>query len=192
MTSRNKACVYCGSSTGNNPAYAGAATLLGQRLVANSYDLVYGGGSIGIMRIVADSVLGAGGAAIGVMPQSLVDREVAHTSLTELHVTTSMHERKSLMADLSDVFIALPGGLGTLEELFEVWTWAQLGFHRKPVAVLNTEGYFDDLLSFLDKSAGDGFVKPDHRDMLLVESDPDALVCRLKDYVPTATDKLKT
>lgn len=190
MSNRQRACVYCGSSEGNDPAYASAAVELAETLVRHNYDLVFGGGSIGIMRIVADAVLNVGGSVTGVIPQSLVDREVAHDRLTELHVTSSMHERKALMADLSDVFIALPGGLGTLEELFEIWTWTQLGFHQKPVAILNTMGYFNNLLDFLDKAVESGFVKSDHRNMLVAESDADALLQKLSQHQPTDTDKL--
>ena len=163
---------------------------MGETLTRHGLDLVYGGGSIGIMRVIADSVLRSGGQAIGVIPQSLVDREVAHQGLTELHITSSMHERKSRMAELSDAFIALPGGLGTLEEIFEIWTWAQLCFHDKPIALLNTRDYYSSLLHFLDNSVEQGFVKPDHRHMLIVESDPEQLVMQLKDYVAPVADKL--
>lgn len=185
-----RACVYCGSSTGNIPAYADAAKALGETLVQHKLDLVYGGGNIGIMRTIADSVLASGGKAICIIPQSLADREVAHHGLTELQITDSMHTRKSRMADLSDAFIALPGGLGTLEEIFEMWTWTQLGFHQKPIGLLNTRGYFDDLLHFLDKTVERGFVKPAHRAMLIVAADPETLVNQLMDYTPPSVDKL--
>ncbi len=185
-----RACIYCGSSTGKDPVYSDTAIAMGETLARHGLDLVYGGGSIGIMRIIADSVLKSGGQAIGVIPQSLVDREVAHQGLTELHITSSMHERKSRMAELSDAFIALPGGLGTLEEIFEIWTWTQLGFHDKPIALLNTRDYYSSLLHFLDNAVDQGFVKPDHRHMLIVESDPEKLVMQLKDYVPPLSDKL--
>ena len=185
-----RACIYCGSSAGKDPVYSASAIAMGETLTRHGLDLVYGGGSIGIMRVIADSVLRSGGQAIGVIPQSLVDREVAHQGLTELHITSSMHERKSRMAELSDAFIALPGGLGTLEEIFEIWTWAQLCFHDKPIALLNTRDYYSSLLHFLDNSVEQGFVKPDHRHMLIVESDPEQLVMQLKDYVAPVANKL--
>jgi len=185
-----KICVYCGSSPGNNPAYAQAARDLANELVQREIGLVYGGASIGIMGEIADTVLSSGGEVIGVMPQSLVDYEVSHGGLTELKVVASMHERKALMADLSDGFIALPGGLGTLEELFEVLTWAQLGFHNKPIALLNTAYYYDSLLRFLDQSVESGFVKSGHREMLLVDETPDSLMDQVTNYEPVQLDKL--
>ena len=163
-------CVYCGSSTGNDDAYVNAAVDLGQTLLTHNIDLVYGGANRGLMGILANAVINGGGNAIGVMPQSLVKLEAAHEGLTALHVVSSMHERKSLMEDLSDGFIALPGGLGTFEELFEIWTWAQLGFHRKPVALLNVNGFYDELIAFLNRATQTNFIKPAHRNMLLVES----------------------
>jgi len=163
---------------------------MGETLTRHDLDLVYGGGSIGIMQVIADSVMRSGGRAIGVIPQSLVDREVAHHGLTELHITSSMHERKSRMAELSDAFIALPGGLGTLEEIFEIWTWTQLGFHDKPIALLNIRDYYSNLLHFLDNAVDQGFVKQEHRNMLIVESDPEKLVMKLSEYVPPIDDKL--
>ncbi|MDD1633959.1 MAG: TIGR00730 family Rossman fold protein, partial [Methylococcaceae bacterium] len=150
MTSINSICIYCGSSPGRLDAYASAAFSLAESLVSRNIRLVYGGASIGIMGMVADQVLKLGGQVIGVIPKALAHKEVAHHHLTELHVTQSMHERKMLMAELSDGFIALPGGIGTLEELFEIWTWAQLGFHNKPCGLLNVEGYYDSLIGFLD------------------------------------------
>lgn len=185
-----RVCVYCGSSPGADPAFIAAAHSLGRALVSLKFDLVYGGAGIGVMGAVADAVMGAGGAAYGVIPESLARKEVAHASLTELHVTSSMHERKLLMADLSDAFIAMPGGLGTLEELFEIWTWAQLGFHQKPIAVLNVKGYFDGLIEFLDRSVTAGFVKPAHRDMLIVETDSVRLLEKFNAYTPPLENKL--
>jgi len=191
MKHRPRVCVYCGSSPGNLPVYAEAATELGGALVTAGHDLVYGGGSRGIMRVVADSVLEAGGEVYGVIPDSLVGMEVAHTGLTALHVTTSMHERKFMMADMSDAFIALPGGLGTLEELFETWTWSQLGFHRKPIGLLNISGYFDSLIHFLDETAEAGFLKDAHRQTLIVDDNATRLLQRLSDYQPPAVGKLR-
>ena len=185
-----KVCVYCGSSSGKDPAYSEIAKEMGETLSKHGLELVYGGGNIGIMGIVADSVLQSGGRAIGVIPQALSDREIAHDSLTELHITTDMHERKRKMADLSDAFVALPGGLGTLEEILEIWTWGQLGFHKKPIALLNTKGYYGLLLDFLDDAVENGFINAAHRQMLIVDSDPEELVMRLKDYVPVVSDKL--
>ena len=185
-----KVCVYCGSSSGKDPLYSETAIEMGKTLVKHGLDLVYGGGNIGIMGIVADSVLQSGGQAIGVIPQALADKEIAHESLTELHIATDMHERKCRMAELSDAFVGLPGGLGTLEEIFEIWTWAQLGFHKKPIALLNTKGYYSRLLDFLDDSVEDGFVKAAHRHMMIVDSDPEELVMQLKAYVPVVSDKL--
>ena len=185
-----KVCVYCGSSSGNDPAYSETAIEMGKTIAKHGLDLVYGGGNIGIMGIVADSVLQSGGRAIGVIPQALAKREIAHESLSELHITTDMHERKCRMAELSDAFVALPGGLGTLEEIFEIWTWAQLGFHKKPIALLNTKGYYSRLLDFLDDAVEDGFIQEAHRHMMVVESDPEELVTQLKTYVPVVSDKL--
>ena len=163
---------------------------MGETLAKEGLDLVYGGGKIGIMGIIADTVMKCGSQAIGVIPQSLVDKDVAHDGLTKLHVTSDMHERKSIMAQLSDAFVALPGGLGTLEEIFEIWTWTQLGFHNKPIALLNTKDYYSRLLDFLDNAVNQGFIKADHRQMLIVESEPEALVSQIKHYEPVVSDKL--
>jgi uncharacterized protein (TIGR00730 family) len=182
-------CVYCGSSPGRQEAYSDAARDLARSLVDRNIRLVYGGASVGIMGLVADTVLQFGGQAVGVIPEALVRREVAHKRLTELHVTQSMHERKMLMAELSDGFIALPGGIGTLEELFEVWTWAQLGLHKKPCGLLNIAGYFDSLTTFLDHAVAEQFVKQPHHSMLLVERDPEALLDRFGSYQPPAVTK---
>lgn len=186
MTSINSICIYCGSSPGRLDAYASAACSLAESLVSRNIRLVYGGASIGIMGMVADQVLKLGGQVIGVIPKALAHKEIAHQHLTELHVTQSMHERKMLMAELSDGFIALPGGIGTLEELFEIWTWAQLGFHHKPCGLLNVEGYYDALITFLDHVRAEQFVKEHHHAMLMVETNPDELLERYVNYQPPA------
>ncbi|MGR9115715.1 MAG: LOG family protein [Gammaproteobacteria bacterium] len=175
-------CVYCGSSPGRLEAYAQAAQMLAETLVRRNIRLVYGGASVGIMGRVADRVLQLGGQVIGVIPEALVRKEVAHNHLTELHVTHSMHERKTQMAELADGFIALPGGIGTLEELFEIWTWAQLGIHDKPCGLINVGGYYDSLIKFLDHAFAEQFVKQPHRGMLIVETEPEALLDRYVDY----------
>ncbi len=182
-------CVYCGSSPGRTGIYAESARALGAALVERGIRLVYGGASVGIMGVVADAVLAAGGEVVGIIPESLQRKELAHPGLTELHVTRSMHERKALMAELSDGFIALPGGIGTLEELFEIWTWAQLGFHDKPCGLFNVGGYYDSLVRFLDHSVAEEFVKPLYRSMLIVESDPHMLLDRYARYQPPAVPK---
>lgn len=182
-------CVYCGSNPGRQPAYAEAARGLGKALVERGLGLVYGGASVGVMGVLADTVLALGGRVTGVIPEALVRREVAHPGLSELQVTGSMHERKTLMADLSDGFVALPGGIGTLEELFEAWTWAQLGLHGKPCGLLNVEGYFDGLLAFLDHAVAERFVKEPHRGMLIVGDEPDDLLRRFEAYEAPAVRK---
>jgi len=182
-------CVFCGSSAGQDPIYLETARLLGETLARNGIELVYGGASVGLMGAVADAALAHGGHVIGVMPQALFDKEIAHTGLSDLRVVGSMHERKALMAELSDGFIALPGGLGTFEELFEVWTWAQLGYHKKPCALLNVAGFYDKLADFLDDVVERGFVKPIHRAMLIVQGEPDALIEAIKAYEPPKVEK---
>jgi uncharacterized protein (TIGR00730 family) len=182
-------CVYCGSSSGRLEIYAGAARALAESLVSRGIGLVYGGASVGVMGVVADHVLHLGGRAVGVIPEALVRKEVAHHGLTELHVTQSMHERKTLMAELSDGFIALPGGIGTMEEIFEIWTWAQLGLHHKPCGLLNVHGYYDPLHAFLDHTVAEQFVRPAVRSMLMVEDDPEALLERFLDYRPPVVKK---
>lgn len=177
-------CVFCGSSPGRSPGFAAAGRRLGAALAERGVRLVYGGGRVGIMGEVADAVLAAGGEAVGVIPRALVEREVGHTGLTELRVVESMHERKALMAELADGFAALPGGIGTMEELFEVWTWGQLGLHRKPYALLDVEGYYRPLIDFLDHMVEAGFLPEGHRAMLLVESDPERLLERLAAFRP--------
>lgn len=184
-----KICVYCGSSSGKNPAYAQAATRLGQAMQQRGIGLVYGGAAVGIMGTVANAVLAAGGEAIGVIPKSLALKELAHQQLTELHVVESMHERKAMMAELSDGFIALPGGWGTLEELFEMLTWAQLGFHQKPCGLLNTEGYYDGLFDFLDSAFEQEFVNELYRPMLLKASQSDALLDQFVNYTAPVVHK---
>lgn len=173
-------CVFCGASMGRNPAYAEAARSLAKILATKGITLVYGGASVGVMGQLADAALEAGGKVIGVMPQELVNREVSHLHLSELIIVGSMHERKAKMAELSDGFIALPGGLGTLEELFEVLTWAQLRFHAKPCGLLNTNGYYDQLISFLDHSVDEKFIKPTHRQMIVLGDEPNALLKALE------------
>jgi uncharacterized protein (TIGR00730 family) len=175
-------CVFCGSSLGVRPEYADAARTLGRTLADAGIRLIYGGGRTGIMGALAESALAAGGEVVGIMPRGLWDREVGHTGLTSMHVVESMHERKALMSEMGGGFLALPGGLGTFEELFEVWTWAQLGIHRKPCAVLNAGGYFDGMLAFLDHAVAERFVDPQYRGMLLVGDDIDALLARMTAY----------
>ncbi|HEY9544749.1 MAG TPA: TIGR00730 family Rossman fold protein [Solimonas sp.] len=182
-------CVFCGSSDGARPAYRDAAHALGKALADAGIGLVYGGAAVGLMGAVADGALARGGEVMGVLPRSLADRELAHPGLTQLHVVGSMHERKAMMAKLSDGFIALPGGLGTFEELFEIWTWAQLGYHRKPVALLNVDGYYDGLLSFLDHTVREAFVKTMYRDALIVERGIPAMLDAIARYQPPATTK---
>lgn len=179
MNRIRRVCVFCGSAPGARPAYAQAARRLGTLLAASDVDLVWGGGHVGLMGIVADAALDAGGRAIGVIPAALAERELGHTRATELHVVRTMHERKALMADLSDAFVALPGGMGTLDELFEILTWAQLGFHAKPVGLLDVDGYFGPLLAFLDRARDEGFVRPADRSILRVHSDARQLLERL-------------
>ncbi len=179
-----RVCVFCGSSTGSDPAYGVAAARVGQALAGRGVGLVYGGASVGTMGIVADAALAAGGDVVGVIPQNLVDREVAHAGLTDLRVVADLHERKAAMAGLADAFLALPGGAGTLEELFEVWTWAQLGLHAKPIALLDVRGYYQPMLRFLENMAVEGFLDPTYREMLIVEPDIDRVLDRYADYRP--------
>lgn len=185
----NRICVFCGSSPGASPIYAEAARSLGRLLVKRGLGLVYGGGRVGLMGMVADAVLAASGEVIGVIPYALEAREVAHTGLTELRVVGTMHERKALMAELADGFIALPGGIGTLDEWFEIWTWAQLGLHRKPCGILNVAGYYDPLLAFLDRSVEERFLREIHRAMVLVDDDPVRLLERMESYAPPQVEK---
>jgi uncharacterized protein (TIGR00730 family) len=172
-------CVFCGSNAGLDPRYAGIAHDFGVLLAKENIALVYGGGHVGLMGIVADAVLAGGGKAVGVIPRMLWDREVGHRELTELHIVETMHERKAMMASLSDAFVALPGGLGTLEEIFEIWTWAQLGIHRKPLAFLDAFGFYAPLLEFLDHAVDAGFIRAQQRGMAIVDRDPAALMRRM-------------
>jgi uncharacterized protein (TIGR00730 family) len=160
--------VYCGSSIGTDPAFADTARALGEEMAARGIGLVYGGGKLGLMGVVADAVLNAGGEAHGVIPQALTDLEVAHRGLTELHVVDNMHERKAKMTDLTDAFVALPGGIGTFDELFEAWTWNALGYHAKPFSLLNVSGFWDGLIEFLDHTTRSGFMSQARRDQLIV------------------------
>ena len=181
-------CVYCGSSPGKKPAYVAAARHFGRALVERGMGLVYGGAKVGVMGAVADEVLAGGGNVVGVIPRALALQEVAHDRLSELIVTESMHERKTIMADRADAFVALPGGIGTLEELFEAWTWAQLGFHGKPCGLLNVEAYFDALVRFLDHAVTEEYLQPSHRAMLAVEVQPGLLIDRLVAIEPTVPE----
>ena len=182
-------CVFCGSSTGNGETFIEEARNFAQLLAASGRKIVYGGGNIGLMGILADAAVGAGGTVIGVIPDALVAKELAHDNLEDLHVVRSMHERKALMAELSDGFVALPGGIGTLEELFEIWTWGQLGLHRKPYGLLNISGFYDPLLNFLDGVVENGFLRKAHRNMLLVDSDAKSLLQRMEAQVPAELPK---
>jgi len=179
-----KICVFCGSSFGKDKIYTDAAIHLGETLVRHEIDLVYGGAKVGLMGILADVVLDNGGKVIGVLPKNFDEIELAHPSLTELHVVDSMHERKALYEELSDGFIAMPGGPGTLEEIAEVWTWGQIGFHKKPCGFYNVSGYFDQLLEFINHMVNSGFMKPEYREMLQIENDPDKLIERMNNYSP--------
>ncbi|HEX8272573.1 MAG TPA: TIGR00730 family Rossman fold protein [Longimicrobiaceae bacterium] len=176
MSELRRMCVFCGSSPGVRPGYAAAARAMGGLLAERGIGLVYGGGRVGLMGMVADAALAAGGEVVGVIPEALVAREVGHAGLTELRVVGTMHQRKALMADLSDAFVALPGGFGTWEEYFEVLTWAQLGIHPKPCGLLNVEGYYDPFLAMMDRSVDEGFVKPEHRATVLEAAEPERML----------------
>ena len=182
-------CVYAGSNHGNDPAYAEAAAALARTLAERGTGVVYGGGKVGLMGVVADTALAAGAQVIGVMPQDLIDREIGHGGLTELRVVGSMHERKAQMAELSDAFIALPGGAGTLEELIEVYTWSQLGLHRKPMGALNVRGYYDGLAALLDHAVREGFLREQHRAALHVADDAAELLERFEGWEPATVGK---
>jgi uncharacterized protein (TIGR00730 family) len=181
--------VFCGSSPGRRPEYAEAATAFGRLLAERGIGVVYGGASVGMMGALADGALAAGGEVIGVIPRRLLEREIAHPGLTELHTVGTMHERKALMADLSDGVVALPGGTGTLDELFEMFTWAQLGLHRKPIGLLEIDGYWQPLLAFIDHMVAERFLWAEHRDALLVAADGPALLDRLAAFEPAVKDK---
>src|SRR5436309_2716652 len=188
----NSLCVFCASSVGGDPAFAAAARAFGELLARERITLVYGGGHVGLMGVLADAVLGAGGRVTGVIPRALWDREVGHRALTELRVVETMHERKATMASLADAFVALPGGLGTLEEIFEVWTWGQLGIHAKPCGFLDVAGYYTPLLAFLDQAVERGLVRPEHRAMAVVDDDGERLLRRLAEYEPPRVAKWAT
>ncbi len=185
----NRVCVFCGSSDGVRPAYAAAARELGAALLRRHLGLVYGGGCVGLMGTIATTVLEGGGKVIGLIPEALMAREVGHTGVTELIVVHSMHERKAKMAELSDAFIALPGGFGTFEEFCEIITWAQLGLHSKPCGILNVEGYYDPLLKLFDQAVTEGFVYPENRLLVIQEMNPERLLDRLSSYTPFQTRK---
>ena len=187
--SLRRVCVFCGSSAGADGVYRTAAVALAGELARRGIGLVYGGASVGLMGVLADSVLAAGGEVIGVLPRALADREIAHRGLTQLHIVESMHERKAMMAELSDAFVALPGGFGTLEEFCEAVTWTQLGLHRKRCGLLNVAGFYDSLLVLFDRAVADGFLKPQNRLIVAADADPSALLDRLG--VPADTPEPK-
>jgi uncharacterized protein (TIGR00730 family) len=193
---KNKICVFTGSRHGSRPEYAEAAKRLGQLLVERGYGLVYGGGNVGLMNVVANTMLELSGHVTGVIPDRLVGKEVAHRELSDLRIVSSMHERKALMAELSDGFIAMPGGIGTMEEFFEVLSWAQLGIHAKPCGLLNVSGYYDPLINFLDHAVAEDFIKPKHRALMIVEGEPGKLLDRFeeiwKSHVPRRFDPTVT
>lgn len=182
-------CVFTGSRRGGRPEYSEAARQLGRALVERDYGLVYGGGNVGLMSVIADTVLGLGGHVTGVIPDSLVSKEVAHRGLSDLRIVQSMHERKAMMAELSDGFIAMAGGIGTMEEFFEVLSWAQLGIHRKPCGLLNTGGYYEHLIKFLDDAVDQGFLKPRHRSLLIVANEPTEMLNRLEPFMATREEQ---
>ncbi|WP_422038137.1 TIGR00730 family Rossman fold protein [Roseibium sp.] len=182
-------CVFCGSSFGTRDSYAETAVETGRQIAEQGFRLVYGGAKVGLMGTVADAALKAGGKVIGVLPRALEEKELAHEGLDELHLVGSMHERKALMAELSDAFIALPGGAGTLEEIFEVWTWGQLGYHQKPCGFLNVDGYYDQLIAFLDHQTQEAFTKKAMRDMVQIADTPQALIDLFKSYEAPDTPK---
>ena len=182
--SMNSICVFCGSSSGTDGVYEAAACSIGRALARAGLRLVYGGGKVGLMGVLAEAVLSAGGQVTGVMPRALFEREIAHAGVSDMRVVSSMHERKELMAGLADAFIALPGGAGTLEEIFEQWTWAQLGIHAKPCGFLNVNGYFSRLLAMIDHMVAEGFLAAPLADMLVVEGDPERLLARFREYQP--------
>ncbi|MCH7384589.1 TIGR00730 family Rossman fold protein [Acinetobacter dispersus] len=188
----NSICVFCGSSLGNEPIYQQMAQATGQEIAAQGKTLVYGGGRSGLMGVVADSALQAGGRVIGVIPNALVDRELAHTGLTELHIVNNMHERKTKMAELSDAFVALPGGAGTLEEIFEQWTWSQLGIHQKPCAFLNVDGFYDDLIKMLHASVERGFSQERFVDRLIVAEQIKDILAAFSAYQPATPKWMST
>ena len=185
----DRVCVYAGSNVGARPEYEAAAEALATALVARGIGIVFGGADVGLMKIVADTTLAAGGEVIGVIPESLIAREIAHREITELRVVGSMHERKAMMEQLADGFVALPGGFGTIDEIIEIATWAQLGLHRKPFGLLNIAGYYAPLVTFFDGAVAEGFLRPQHRDMLHVAADADALLDALESWQPPSVHK---
>ncbi|MDZ4871815.1 MAG: putative cytokinin riboside 5'-monophosphate phosphoribohydrolase [Chroococcidiopsis cubana SAG 39.79] len=182
-------CIFCGSSTGNRSIYQEAAQAMGEAIARRGLSLIYGGGNVGLMGMVADAALAAGGEAIGVIPKFLVDKEIAHNGLTQLHVVDSMHDRKALMTELADAFIALPGGYGTLEEFCEILTWAQLGLHQKPQGLLNVEGYYDPLLQLFDRAVTEDFLRSELRSLVLESSSSEDLLDLLANYQPITVEK---
>jgi uncharacterized protein (TIGR00730 family) len=182
-------CIFCGSSAGNRPAYRRAAEEIGSYLAKNEIAIVFGGGKVGLMGIVADSALAAGGEVIGVIPEHLMGREVGHCGLTKLHVVASMHERKALMADLSDAFLALPGGFGTFDEFCEVLTWSQLGLHQKPCGLLNVEGYFTPVLAMFDRAVADGFLRKENREIVLASDNLPEMMDKMRSWHPVVVEK---
>lgn len=189
MSALASVCVFCGASPGGDPAYVAAARTMGHEIAARGLRLVYGGAKVGLMGALADAAMASGGEVIGVIPHALVDKEIGHEGLSRLLIVDSMHERKARMAELSDGFVALPGGVGTLEEIFEIWTWGQLGFHAKPAAFLNVHGYYDGLRSFLDHAVGEAFLRAPHRDMVIFREDCGEVLDALAAYTPPAVEK---
>jgi uncharacterized protein (TIGR00730 family) len=187
MKDKLSICVYCGSRFGNSPAFLEAAQALGREIAQRGWRMVYGGGNVGLMGATADAAMSAGAEVVGVIPERLLNREVGHRGLSELHVVQTMHERKKLMAELADVFIALPGGIGTFEELFEVWTWRHLGYHDQPIGLLNIEGFYDPLIAFMAHTQQAGFVDEEQQGMLAVGADPVALLDQLATEAQRAT-----
>ena len=187
MPDRPYLCVFCGSRHGIRHSYAEAARRVGEALARDGLGLVYGGGRVGLMGAVADAAIAAGGRVVGVLPEHLSGKEIAHDGLDELIVVDSMHARKAIMSERSRGFLALPGGVGTFEELFEILTWAVLGLHRKPIGLLNVDGYYDALIAFLDRSVSEGFLRADHRELLIVSDDPEAIVSRLASLSATSS-----
>jgi uncharacterized protein (TIGR00730 family) len=188
----SRICVFCGSSPGSRTIYGERAKALGRLLAEKGIGMVYGGGNVGLMGIIADAVLQSSGEVIGIIPQALLDAEIGHQGLSELRVVGSMHERKAMMAELSDAFIALPGGFGTFEEFSEVVTWSQLGLHRKACGLLNVEGYYDSLLALFDNALQEGFLKPEHRSLVISDNDPEVLIYRLRKFEAPETPKWVT
>ncbi len=185
----NRICVFCGSSVGVQRIYADAARELGMELVRRGIGLVYGGGNVGLMGVIADAVLDANGAVVGVIPEDLVSKELANQRVGDLRIVKTMHERKALMSDLADGFVALPGGYGTYDEFCEVVTWAQLGLHKKPCAMLNVAGFYDPLLAMFDRATAEGFIRPEFRAMLLISSDPADLLEQMQSYQPPVVER---